>query len=114
MTIEEEPCSRSSTQPAAAQAPPSSLPKLPPGPVTPLPRLQITLTLLIQASEPITAEVIYPFIPEFIRRTGVTGGNESKTGYYAGIIASNQLHAPEWNNELTFLHRNPYSFSPKV
>ncbi|KAJ8077575.1 hypothetical protein PM082_002007 [Marasmius tenuissimus] len=58
------------------------------GPVTPLPKLQITLTLLIQASEPITAEVIYPFIPEFIKRTGITGGVESKTGYYAGIIES--------------------------
>ncbi|KAL0565140.1 hypothetical protein V5O48_016890 [Marasmius crinis-equi] len=56
--------------------------------VTPLPKLQITLALLIKASEPITAEVIYPFIPEFIRRTGITRGDESRTGYYAGIIES--------------------------
>ncbi|KAK1226809.1 hypothetical protein PQX77_010216 [Marasmius sp. AFHP31] len=60
----------------------------PQGLVTPLPKLQITLTLLIQASEPITAQVIYPFIPEFIKRTGITGGDESKIGYYAGIIES--------------------------
>ncbi|KAF9259197.1 MFS general substrate transporter [Marasmius fiardii PR-910] len=55
---------------------------------TPLPKLQVFLTLLIQGVEPISAHVIYPFIPEFIARIGVTGGDESKIGYYAGIIES--------------------------
>lgn len=53
---------------------------------TPLPKVQITLTLLIFHAEPVTATVIYPFIPEFVRRTGITNGDEKKTGYYAGII----------------------------
>ncbi|KAF9262457.1 MFS general substrate transporter [Marasmius fiardii PR-910] len=56
--------------------------------VTPLPKLQIFFTLLIQGVEPITAGVIYPFIPEFIATTGITRGDESKIGYYAGIVES--------------------------
>ncbi|KAJ3936874.1 MAG: major facilitator superfamily multidrug-resistance, DHA1 sub-family [Lentinula lateritia] len=55
---------------------------------TPLPKLQIFLTLLIQLSEPITAMVIYPFITKAVRRTGITEGNEKKTGYYAGVLES--------------------------
>ncbi|KAF9262451.1 MFS general substrate transporter [Marasmius fiardii PR-910] len=55
---------------------------------TPLPKLQMTLALLIIHAEPVTATVIYPFIPAFVRRTGITKGDEKKTGYYAGIIES--------------------------
>ena len=55
---------------------------------TPLPLLQIFIVYLIQFAEPITATVIYPFINELIRETGITGGDETKTGYYAGIVVS--------------------------
>ncbi|KAG7444819.1 MFS general substrate transporter [Guyanagaster necrorhizus] len=55
---------------------------------TPLPRWQLLIVFLIQLAEPITATVIFPFAPEFIRRTGITGGDETKTGYYAGLIES--------------------------
>ncbi|KAJ4472104.1 major facilitator superfamily multidrug-resistance, DHA1 sub-family [Lentinula aciculospora] len=55
---------------------------------TPLPKFQIFLTLLIQLSEPITAIVIYPFITRAVRRTGITEGDEKKTGYYAGVLES--------------------------
>ncbi|KAF5391985.1 hypothetical protein D9757_003305 [Collybiopsis confluens] len=55
---------------------------------TPLPKLQVFLTLSIQISEPITAMVIYPFVIEAVRRTGITQGDEKKTGYYAGIMES--------------------------
>ncbi|KAG7090157.1 hypothetical protein E1B28_011766 [Marasmius oreades] len=55
---------------------------------TPLPKLQTTVALLIAHAEPVTGQVIYPFIPAFVRRTGVTGGDEKSTGYYAGIIES--------------------------
>ena len=53
---------------------------------TPLPRLQLFIVFLIQFSEPVTALVIYPFINQFVRETGITQGDERKTGYYAGII----------------------------
>ncbi len=53
---------------------------------TPLPIFQLLSVYLIQISEPITATVIYPFINVFVGRTGITKGDEKKTGYYAGLI----------------------------
>ncbi|KAJ7895089.1 major facilitator superfamily domain-containing protein [Mycena leptocephala] len=55
---------------------------------TPLPKLQVFILLFIQFSEPVTALVIYPFIMQFVRDTEITGGDETKTGYFAGIIES--------------------------
>ncbi|KAF9075116.1 major facilitator superfamily domain-containing protein [Rhodocollybia butyracea] len=54
----------------------------------PLPKFQLFLLLLIQVTEPITAEVIYPFIIGAVRSTGITHGDEKKAGYFAGIIES--------------------------
>ncbi|KAG9087870.1 hypothetical protein FS749_002582, partial [Ceratobasidium sp. UAMH 11750] len=56
--------------------------------VTPLPMKQISILLLMQLAEPIAATVIYPFIAELVNKTGVTGGDTSKIGYYAGLIES--------------------------
>ncbi|CEL60266.1 putative peptide/nitrate transporter At3g43790 OS=Arabidopsis thaliana GN=ZIFL2 PE=2 SV=2 [Rhizoctonia solani AG-1 IB] len=55
---------------------------------TPLPKKQIFILLLMQLSEPIAYSVIYPFIARLVNETGVTGGDESKVGYYAGLIES--------------------------
>jgi hypothetical protein len=55
---------------------------------TPLPKLQLFSVVYIQFGEPITATVIYPFIVQLVRDTEITGGNEAKTGYYAGYIVS--------------------------
>ncbi|KAF9468187.1 major facilitator superfamily multidrug-resistance, DHA1 sub-family [Collybia nuda] len=55
---------------------------------TPLPAFQLFIVYLIQFAEPITATVIYPFINQFVQETGVTQGDERRTGYYAGIIES--------------------------
>ncbi|KAF8071542.1 major facilitator superfamily domain-containing protein [Lyophyllum atratum] len=55
---------------------------------TPLPKFQLFIVLLIQFAEPVTATVIYPFVNQFVRDTGVIGGDERRTGYYAGIIGS--------------------------
>ncbi|KAJ2926053.1 hypothetical protein H1R20_g11034, partial [Candolleomyces eurysporus] len=55
---------------------------------TPLPKLQLLIVFLIQFAEPVTATVIYPFVNQFVRETGITGGDETKTGYYAGIVES--------------------------
>jgi hypothetical protein len=61
---------------------------------TPLPKLQTFTLFFIQFSEPVTALVVYPFIVQLVRDTGITGGNEARTGYYAGFIVSpcNNLH----------------------
>lgn len=53
---------------------------------TPLPKLQLAVVFLIQFAEPVTAMVIYPFVNQLVRETGITGGNEAKTGYYAGVL----------------------------
>lgn len=55
---------------------------------TPLPKFQLFLVFCIQFAEPITGLVIYPFVNQFVRETGITKGDDRKTGYYAGIIAS--------------------------
>lgn len=59
---------------------------------TPLPKFQVFLTLIIQTTEPITATVIYPFIVSAVRDSGITQGDEKKTGYFAGVIVSNSEH----------------------
>ena len=53
---------------------------------TPLPWAQLLILYLIQFAEPITGLVIFPFINQFVRETGITGGDETRTGYFAGII----------------------------
>ncbi|KAF7290029.1 hypothetical protein HMN09_01307900 [Mycena chlorophos] len=55
---------------------------------TPLPKLQLTIAVLVQAAEGLSAFVIFPFIPQFVRDTGITGGDERKTGYWAGVLES--------------------------
>ena len=47
----------------------------------------------MQFCEPITATVIFPFVFQLVNETGVTKGNEDKTGYYAGIIVRSFLFA---------------------
>ncbi|KAF8344725.1 major facilitator superfamily domain-containing protein [Amanita rubescens] len=55
---------------------------------TPLPWLQLSIIYLIQFAEPVTATVIYPFIIQFIQETGITKGDERRTGYFVGMIQS--------------------------
>ena len=75
---------------------------------TPLPKLQIAIVLLLQVCEPLTSQSIYPYINKVsgcdVNRSGgifaqslvcvgqliseldITGGDERKVGYYAGLI----------------------------
>ncbi|KAF9480013.1 major facilitator superfamily multidrug-resistance, DHA1 sub-family [Pholiota conissans] len=55
---------------------------------TPLPMMQLLSVFMIQFAEPVTALCVYPFVNQFVRETGITKGDEKKTGYYAGIIES--------------------------
>lgn len=78
---------------------------------TPLPKGQISILMLLGLAEPITAHCIYPFINQVCVRSGsflwmrwltsyatlqliseldITGGDERKVGYYAGVIVSYQ------------------------
>lgn len=46
------------------------------------------IVLFLQLSEPLTSNVIHPFAPQLIRDIGITHGNESKVGYYVGMLHS--------------------------
>ncbi|KAG5720097.1 hypothetical protein E4T56_gene9713, partial [Termitomyces sp. T112] len=54
----------------------------------PFPAFQLAILFLLKLTEPINSTVIYPFVNQQVRDTGVTRGDESATGYYAGIIES--------------------------
>lgn len=72
----------------AVQAAPADEAKKPLRKKTPLPKLQVFTMMFVQFCEPVTATVIYPFVVKLVRETGITGGNDAKTGYYAGCIVS--------------------------
>ncbi|EGN99358.1 hypothetical protein SERLA73DRAFT_108813 [Serpula lacrymans var. lacrymans S7.3] len=79
---------------------------------TPLPKLQIGILLLLQLAEPLASQSIYPFINQLIRELGVTGGDESKVGYYAGLIESlffvtQALTVLQWNRLSDRIGRKP-------
>ncbi|KAF5359756.1 hypothetical protein D9756_003027 [Leucocoprinus leucothites] len=56
--------------------------------VTPLPKMQIFILLLVMIAEPISSTVIYPFVNQFVKDTGITGGDDRKVGHYAGFLES--------------------------
>ncbi|PFH46778.1 hypothetical protein AMATHDRAFT_153861 [Amanita thiersii Skay4041] len=55
---------------------------------TPLPKFQLALLLILHFCEPITSQSIYPYINQLISELDITGGDERKVGYYAGLIES--------------------------
>ncbi|KAF8886144.1 major facilitator superfamily domain-containing protein [Infundibulicybe gibba] len=55
---------------------------------TPFPKTQIAIVLLLQLCEPIMSHSIYPYINQLVSGLDITGGDERKVGYYAGLIES--------------------------
>ncbi|KAI6025157.1 MFS general substrate transporter [Pisolithus microcarpus] len=79
---------------------------------TPLPKIQLGLTLFVLFSEPMSAQYIFPFINQLIRELGVTGGDDRKIGYYAGVIESlffvtQALTALYWSRLSDYVGRKP-------
>ncbi|KAG1901110.1 uncharacterized protein F5891DRAFT_1223683 [Suillus fuscotomentosus] len=60
---------------------------------TPLPWDQIWVILLLEMSEILSSRTLNPFIPQLIRDIGVTRGDESQVGHYAGILESSYYAA---------------------
>ncbi|KAL0948631.1 hypothetical protein HGRIS_010438 [Hohenbuehelia grisea] len=54
----------------------------------PLPWSQLWIILVLQLAEPLTSQVISPFTPQLIREIGITQGDETKVGYYVGMMQS--------------------------
>ena len=93
LTSPAQPDGSSSTDPAQCEV----LSHMPPAnsspvPITPLPKIQIFTLMLIQLSEPIVCKVIFPFVNQFVRETGITGGDERKTGYFGGTVDYSCTH----------------------
>jgi MFS family permease len=55
---------------------------------TPLPWRQFTILMTLLIAEPLTFQVIAPFLPQLIRDVGITNGEESRVGYYVGLLHS--------------------------
>jgi len=78
----------------------------------PLPWFQLSIVLLLQTCEPITSQSIYPYINQFISELDVTGGDERKVGYYAGLIeslffAAEALTVLQWSRLSDHVGRKP-------
>ncbi|KAG2075426.1 MFS general substrate transporter [Suillus decipiens] len=79
---------------------------------TPLPKLQIAILMLVALVEPIAAQSIYPYINQLVRELDITGGDERKVGYYAGLIeslffATQALTILQWNRTSDRIGRKP-------
>jgi hypothetical protein len=98
---------------------------------TPLPKVQLFTLLYLQLAEPITFTVILPFIVkvstkplcfangrlmivrQLIDETGITGGNASKVGYYAGLVVCRSQDIAPLRYSLQARYRNRCFFSQK-
>ena len=63
---------------------PSQKPK--PSNTTPLPKLQLTLTYLIRVVEPLSNNVVYPFINQMLVDLGAANSPET-VGYANGVVS---------------------------
>ncbi|KAJ7176473.1 major facilitator superfamily domain-containing protein [Mycena filopes] len=62
---------------------------------TPLPKLQLTVILLVQICEPLSSQSIYPYINQLLRELDITGGDERKVGYYACVAFESMFYVTE-------------------
>ncbi|KAG1796430.1 major facilitator superfamily domain-containing protein, partial [Suillus plorans] len=67
---------------------------------TPLPWDQFWILLLLEMPDFLSSGTLTPFIPQLIRDIGVTHGDESQVGHYAGILQSSYYAA----HTLTIFH----------
>ncbi|KAG0699251.1 MFS transporter [Suillus ampliporus] len=79
---------------------------------TPLPKLQISILLLALMLEPIASQSIYPYINQLVSEFDITGGDERKVGYYAGLIeslffATQALTILQWSRTSDRIGRKP-------
>lgn len=79
---------------------------------TPLPWRQFSIILFLQLSEPLTSQLISPLAPQLIRDIGVTRGDETKVGFYVGLLhslffATQALTVFHWSRVSDHIGRKP-------
>ncbi|KAG9315287.1 MFS general substrate transporter [Chiua virens] len=79
---------------------------------TPLPWRHLSPILLALFAEPVASAYIFPFINQLIGELGITGGDDRKIGYYAGLIESlffvtQALASWQWSRLSDFIGRRP-------
>ncbi|KAJ7075174.1 major facilitator superfamily domain-containing protein [Mycena belliarum] len=79
---------------------------------TPLPKLQLAIVMLVQICEPLTSQSIYPFINQLVSELDITGGDEKKVGYYAGLIEAlffitESITVLQWSRASDYIGRKP-------
>ncbi|KIK98692.1 hypothetical protein PAXRUDRAFT_133692 [Paxillus rubicundulus Ve08.2h10] len=81
---------------------------------TPVPWGQFSIVLFVLAAEPVSSSYIFPFVNQLIGELGVTGGDDRKIGYYAGLMASESLFFVaqaatilQWSRLSDFIGRKP-------
>ncbi|KAJ7257175.1 major facilitator superfamily domain-containing protein [Mycena haematopus] len=52
---------------------------------TPLPKLQLGIIMFVQICEPTASQSIYPYVNQLVSELDITGGDQRKVGYYAGL-----------------------------
>ncbi|KAJ6570054.1 major facilitator superfamily domain-containing protein [Mycena vulgaris] len=78
---------------------------------TPLPKLQLAIIMLVQICEPLTSQSIYPYINQLVSELDITGGDERKVGYYAGLeslfFITEALTVLQWSRASDHIGRKP-------
>ncbi|KAJ6577498.1 major facilitator superfamily domain-containing protein [Mycena capillaripes] len=78
---------------------------------TPLPKLQLAIIMLVQICEPLTSQSIYPYINQLVSELDITGGDEKKVGYYAGLeslfFITEALTVLQWSRVSDRIGRKP-------
>ncbi|KAJ7026612.1 major facilitator superfamily domain-containing protein [Mycena alexandri] len=84
---------------------------LPTSPRTPLPKFQLAIIMLVQVCEPLASQSIYPYINQLVSELDITGGDEKKVGYYAGLeslfFLTEALTVLQWSRASDRVGRKP-------
>ncbi|KAJ7728465.1 major facilitator superfamily domain-containing protein [Mycena metata] len=86
-------------------------PALASSPRTPLPKFQLAIIMLVQVCEPLASQSIYPYINQLVSELDITGGDEKKVGYYAGLeslfFLTEALTVLQWSRASDRVGRKP-------